>query len=130
MRVSWNWRQEHNQVSAGFEMNTLSVNGQSIEVDKEGFLKHLSDWNEIVAEALAKQEGIELSDAHWEILELLKTYYQQFQQAPSMRPMVKWVKQNLGTEKGNSMYLMRLFPESPAKQGCKIAGLPRPTNCF
>jgi len=47
-----------------------------------------------------------------------------------MRPLVKFVGQELGKDKGNSMYLLTLFPGSPAKLGSKIAGLPKPENCL
>ena len=38
--------------------------------DKEGFLRDLSDWNPQVASEIAAAEGIELTAAHWEIIEL------------------------------------------------------------
>ena len=98
--------------------------------DKEGFLRCLEDWSEPVAEALAAAEGIQLSEAHWEIIWLLRRYYEQFDSSPSMRPLVKYSKLHLGTDKGRSVYLMSLFPGSPAKLGSKIAGLPKPENCL
>lgn len=108
----------------------LSVNGQSIETDKEGYLLNLEDWNTDVAIALAKSENIQLTEQHWEIITVLKDFYTNFETSPSARPLAKAVKQALGTDKASSLYLMTLFPESPAKQGAKIAGLPRPANCF
>lgn len=98
--------------------------------DEEGYLVSLEDWTPQVAELLAEQEGIELTPEHWELIETLRAFYQTFEQAPSMRPLVKWVSQRLGPEKGRSIYLMKLFPPSPAKLGCKIAGLPRPHHCI
>lgn len=100
------------------------------ETDEEGYLVNLQDWTPQVAELLAEREGIELTPDHWEVIDALRTFYQTFEQAPSMRPLVKWVGQRLGEEKGRSIYLMRLFPPSPAKLGCKIAGLPRPHHCI
>ena len=47
-----------------------------------------------------------------------------------MRPLVKYVGQQLGKDKGTSMYLLGLFPGSPAKLGSKLAGLPKPDNCL
>lgn len=108
----------------------LEVDGKNIETDKEGYLKNLSDWSAPVAEAIALSESIELTAEHWAVIKLLQGFYQEFEISPAMRPLVKMVKQNLGAEKGNSIYLMSLFPESPAKVASKIAGLPRPTNCL
>ena len=108
----------------------INIDGQSIETDKEGHLKNLQDWNGTVAERLAAQENIMLAQAHWEIIYLLREFYQEFELAPAMRPLVKRVAQKLGGDKGRSVYLMQLFPPSPARVAAKIAGLPRPPNCF
>ncbi len=98
--------------------------------DPEGFLRDLRDWSPAVAEQIAASEKIRLTPEHWEILELLRTYYQCFDSSPAMRPLVKWVGQQLGPDKGKSIYLLSLFPGSPAKLGSKIAGLPKPDNCL
>lgn len=98
--------------------------------DKEGFLTSLNLWDEHVANAIAKKEGIELTDAHFEVIYLLRDFYQKHEVAPANRPLVKLVKTQISEEKGNSIYLMTLFPESPAKIGAKIAGLPKPPNCL
>jgi tRNA 2-thiouridine synthesizing protein E len=98
--------------------------------DKEGFLRKLEDWTPAVAEEIAATEGIELSDAHWEIIELLREYYCRFEASPANRALVKFTAQQLGEDKGRSAYLMSLFPGSPAKLGSKIAGLPKPDNCL
>lgn len=108
----------------------INADGRVVPLDKEGFLVALDDWSEAVAHALAKREGIELTDAHMEVVLLLRRFYQTFQLSPAMRPLVKFVGQELGKEKGNSMYLLSLFPGSPAKLGSKIAGLPKPENCL
>jgi len=98
--------------------------------DKEGFLRELADWSPEVAQQIALDEGITLSDAHWEIVELLREYYREFDSSPAMRPLVKYCRLKLGDDKGKSIYLMTLFPGSPAKLGSKIAGLPKPDNCL
>ena len=111
-------------------MNTLNVNENVIPLDKEGYLKNLNDWNPEVAEALARATGISLTPAHWEVLNAIRDFYQTYDLSPSQRPFVKHIANTLGAEKGRSIYLMKLFPESPAKLAARIAGLPRPSNCF
>lgn len=111
-------------------MNELKVGDRVIPLDKEGYLKNLDDWDDVVAHALALQENIELTPAHWEIIQVLRDFHQRFEHSPPMRILVKSVKQALGEDKGNSIYLMQLFPDSPAKRAARIAGLPRPTNCL
>jgi tRNA 2-thiouridine synthesizing protein E len=102
----------------------------AIATDKEGYLLHFADWTVDIAEALALREGITLTTAHWEIVDALRDFYQRFEQSPAMRPLVKYVAQTLGNDKGTSIYLLQLFPGSPAKVASKIAGLPRPEHCL
>ena len=78
---------------------------------------------------IAEQDAIDLNDAHWEIIELQRNYYETYKIAPVTRVLIKIVKEALGPEKGNSIYLMKLFTGKPAKISAKIAGLPKPTNC-
>ena len=101
-----------------------------ITLDKDGFLLNLSDWSPEVAEALAESDGIHLTEAHWEILHAIRDFYEEFDLSPAMRPLSRYIKQKLGAEKASSIYLMTLFPESPAKRAARIAGLPRPENCL
>ncbi|MFT6051395.1 MAG: tRNA 2-thiouridine synthesizing protein E [Halioglobus sp.] len=98
--------------------------------DKEGFLRKLDDWTPHIATEIAATEGIQLQDSHWELVSLIRQYYQDFDSSPSMRPLVKYIRLKLGAEKGKSIYLLSQFPGSPAKIGSKIAGLPKPDNCL
>ena len=98
--------------------------------DKLGFLRTLSDWTPAVAEQIAATEGIVLTGAHWELITLIREYYREFDSSPAMRPLVKYTSLNLGADKGKSIYLLTLFPGSPAKICSKIAGLPKPDNCL
>jgi tRNA 2-thiouridine synthesizing protein E len=108
----------------------IEYNGKAIKLDKEGFLKNISDWEPAIAEQLASNEDIALTEAHWEILWLLRKFYQQFELSPAMRPLIKYIRQELDGDKARSIYLMQLFPGSPAKLASKIAGLPKPDNCL
>ncbi len=98
--------------------------------DNDGFLLNLDDWNPDVAAELAASENITLSDAHWEVIRALQDFYREFDLSPAMRPLTRYLKEKLGPEKSTSIYLMTLFPGSPAKLAAKIAGLPRPENCL
>ena len=99
--------------------------------NNEGFLEDAGEWTEDVASDIAAEDGMTLTDKHWEIIQFLRSFYNQHEMSPpSNRLFVKAVKEALGDEKGNSIYLMQLFPGTPAKTACRIAGLPRPTNCL
>ncbi|WP_448695435.1 TusE/DsrC/DsvC family sulfur relay protein [Pseudomonas moraviensis] len=111
-------------------MNSMNVGARAIELDKDGFLVDLSDWSAEVASALATAEDIELTPEHWEVLELLRSFYAEFQLSPATRPLIKYTALKLGADKGNSLHLNRLFKGTPAKLAAKLAGLPKPTNCL
>lgn len=100
------------------------------QFDKEGFLINLEAWSEDMAHKIAEHEGIRLSQEHFDVIYLLRDFYKSHEVAPANRPLVKLVKTQISEEKGNSIYLMTLFPESPAKIAAKIAGLPKPPNCL
>lgn len=107
----------------------IEVGSKTLETDEEGYLADLSQWSRDVATALAKAEGIDMSDNHWEVVNFLREYYEEYQIAPAVRVLTKAIGKKLGKDKGNSKYLYELFPYGPAKQACKIAGLPKPTGC-
>jgi len=101
-----------------------------LDLDKEGYLSDVKDWSADVAKVLATRENIDLTAQHWEVIEVLREFYQQTEVSPAMRPLVRLVQENIGADQGNSIYLMGLFGPSPAKMAAKLAGLPRPTNCL
>ena len=106
------------------------VNGTVFEADEEGYITDISEWSTELAELIAKDENIEMNSDAWEVVKFLRNYYEEYQIAPAVRVLTKAIKKKLGPEKGNSKYLYELFPYGPAKQACKIAGLPKPTGCI
>ncbi|PXF62565.1 TusE/DsrC/DsvC family sulfur relay protein [Kangiella spongicola] len=108
----------------------MSVDLTTLPRDKEGYLTDSSVWNEAVATAIAEEEGIELNEDHWQVVQYVRQFYVEFNTSPSIRPLVKYLANQWSTEKGNSIYLHILFPEGPAKQATKIAGLPKPARCI
>lgn len=108
----------------------LRVGDLELETTAEGFLRNAADWNERVAEALARQNGIEISAAHWEILFFIREYYRQYQHLPNARMFAAAIKKTLGEDKAQSRYLQKLFPDGPLKYASKLAGLPKPPTCL
>ncbi len=109
---------------------TYQLGDKTIEHDEEGYIVDISEWNEELADIIAREEEIEMNDEHWEVVNFLREYYEEYQIAPAIRVLVKALKRKLGEDKGNNKYLYQLFPYGPAKQACKIAGLPKPTGCI
>jgi tRNA 2-thiouridine synthesizing protein E len=107
----------------------IEVNGKSYEVDEEGYLVNLNEWTREVGERMAELDDADLKEQHWEVIDFLREYYEEYQIAPAVRVLTKAIGKKFGKEKGNSKYLYELFPYGPAKQACKYAGLPKPTGC-
>jgi dissimilatory sulfite reductase related protein len=107
----------------------IEMGERVLETDEEGYIQNLEDWSPEVAEQMAHEDGLELTENHWEVINFLREYYEEYQIAPAVRVLTRAIGKRLGPDKGNSKYLYQLFPYGPAKQACKYAGLPKPTGC-
>ncbi len=103
---------------------------QTLERDEYGFLCDRFQWDKAVAEALAADDGVQLTPAHWEIIDFMRAYYDEYQHQPNARLFGQAIKKSLGDDKGASLYLYRLFPDGPLKYANKYAGLPIPPSCI
>lgn len=128
MRASWILPADTRALYRGSEMSPA----HRVELlrDAGGFLLDWHDWNDSCAELLASEEHIELTPAHREILLMLRSYYARHEHSPAMRALVSLTRRELGPDKGRSIYLLQLFPGSPARLASKIAGLPKPEHCL
>jgi dissimilatory sulfite reductase related protein len=98
------------------------IAGKTINVNEEGYLTNLSQWNETVAEELAKEAQIQLTPKHWLLLKYLQDEYKK--DVPlSIRKIGK-----SGVVDIKELY--RLFPNAPLKVSSKIAGIPKPASCI
>jgi TusE/DsrC/DsvC family sulfur relay protein len=102
---------------------TITTIGRSrVHVDAEGFLTDYDEWNENLAEQLAAQIGIELTEAHLQVLRFLRSDYKVQGETATLR--------RVSTQAGVPIKeLFALFPGKPAKKMAYIAGLPKPVGC-
>ena len=108
---------------------SYEVDGKTVETDEEGYITTLNDWTPDLAKVIADAEGVNMDEEHWAVVNFLRDYYEEYQIAPAVRVLIKSIKKSMGPEVGNNKYMYELFPYGPAKQACKIAGLPKPTGC-
>lgn len=102
----------------------LEIGGKTIETTENGYLVNLTDWSEEIATEIAKQEGIELTDKHWDLLNYLRDeYINNNGHQPNNREINKHLSKVWGTKVG-SKDVFELFPGNPSKQAGLIAGLP------
>ena len=103
---------------------TIEVGGQTVETDANGYLANIEDWSEDVAKAIAEQEGVELTEKHWDLINYLRDeYINNGGNQPNTRNIVKAMSAKWN-EKVGQKDVYELFPKDPSKQGGRIAGLP------
>ena len=100
-----------------------SVGDNELETDAEGYLLE-ADYSEEIVGIIAAAENIVLTPRHWEVINYLREAYREQGHTPNFRNMLKGV--NEFWPEADSKALYDLFPIGPAKQGCKVAGLPQP----
>lgn len=106
--------------------HSVPVGGRAVATDSEGYLLDLNDWSEDFARALAQQEGLELTDEHWQVIRFLRAYFHEHAVQPQVRVMIPHFSEIWGVERGNNHHLHDLFPRGgPQKQGNRLAGLLR-----
>ncbi len=104
---------------------SLEVDGKVIETTDTGFLVHQEDWTEGIAHAIARDEGIELTARHWDVINYLRDQYLNHGgEQPNNRTIIKAMQEVWTDERVDSRMLFELFPGNPSKQAGKIAGLP------
>lgn len=99
-------------------------------IDEEGFLDNPAEWDDGFVVQTAEKLGLTLTAEHWELIRATRQFFEEYGFSPSMRPLVKFIGMQLSPEKGRSIYLMQLFPPSPAKLLSQLAGLHKPKHCL
>ena len=102
---------------------TLQDKGQTIKLDREGYLLEPADWNEEVAYAIAERENIVMTDAVWEVVHFVRDYYEERQAVPEHRVLLKELRNRHGKDKATRKYVYNMFPYGYGQQACKIAGM-------
>jgi len=103
-------------------MATKKIAGIDVQVNEEGFMTNPAEWTKEIALELAKEEGIELTDAHWKIIDFCRATAAASGAAPTLRAITNG--SGVSTKD-----LFALFPKGPAKKVAKISGLGKPEGC-
>ncbi|MEW5903068.1 MAG: TusE/DsrC/DsvC family sulfur relay protein [Pseudomonadota bacterium] len=95
-----------------------------VDLDEEGYLIEPLQWDDRLAEDIARQEGIELTAEHWQVIRFMRDYYAEHQVAPDVRHVTKHLAESLSGDMRKLVF--ELFPYGYVKQACRIAGMKRP----
>ena len=105
----------------------ILVNGRKIGTTTDGYLTNLEDWSEEVAVYLSERDNVTLTDSHWEVIKLVRRYFQEHGITPNLRTLQKLLKEQFGDEKPDRLSLFAYG--DAAKQAARYAGTPKPTGC-
>ncbi len=99
----------------------------SIRRDEEGYLVDPGDWTPQLAEVLAREESIALTDEHWALIRSVRDYYEEQGITPDIRHVARRLGERQGCGKREAKArIFELFPYGYVRQVCKIAGMRRP----
>jgi dissimilatory sulfite reductase related protein len=105
-------------------MATKVYAGKTVDVNDEGFMTNPKQWDKDIAVEIAKEEGlVELSPAHWQVIDFCRQTATTTGAAPTLRQITS----GSGV---NTKDLFALFPKGPAKKVAKISGLGKPEGCI
>lgn len=94
----------------------------NLQFDGDGFLLNPEIWNDDVAVAIAKEDGITMTEQHWAIVRVIRRNFEEKGNAPMIRTVCR--------ETGFKLKdIYELFPLGPARGACRVAGLPKPDGC-
>ena len=104
----------------------IDVDGRQVATDHEGYIQNMDEWSDGFVEALAKSDGLELTDEHWEVIHFIRAFHAEHSVQAQVLDMIKHFKKVWGKERGNNRYLHDIFPKGgPQKQGNRLAGIRR-----
>jgi tRNA 2-thiouridine synthesizing protein E len=104
-------------------MPTAEIAGATVDVNEEGYMTDPGQWTREIGAAIAAEMGIEMTDAHWKVIEFLQKDYAEKGTMPTIRRV-----KNAGGIPTKELYA--LYPDGPLKKSSKIAGLPKPESCI
>ncbi|MDT8438800.1 MAG: TusE/DsrC/DsvC family sulfur relay protein [Wenzhouxiangellaceae bacterium] len=87
-------------------------------------------WSERHAWALARADGIELSELHWWMIRFVRRHWLDYGTPPLMRVTVAAMRRETAETDASSRTLYRLFADGPIKTACRYAGVPPPDVCI
>ena len=93
-----------------------------VTCNEQGYLTDLNQWTKVVGSEIAKEEGITMTEKHWDVINYLQDQCRN--QVPlSIRKIGK-----SGVVDIKEFY--QLFPKGPLKISSRIAGIPKPVSCI
>lgn len=112
------------EINNGGIMNNLVINGSTVNLRNDGRLENIEDWTPVLAEQMAKNEGLSLTPAHWDVINAIREYYKEYNFSPILKLLRKELSKRFGAERASIEALDALFPNGVQQQGSRLAGIP------
>lgn len=94
--------------------------------DNEGYLLDPGDWSHALAPLLAREDGLVLSPAHWQVIDFIRVWYSDTESVPEARRVIQHLAEQDGDKRAAKQALYDLFPHGYGQQACRIAGMRKP----
>ncbi|RRQ19966.1 TusE/DsrC/DsvC family sulfur relay protein [Thiohalobacter thiocyanaticus] len=104
----------------------MDVGGKTIPLMPDGRLHNLDDWSPDVAAAMAESMGVNLTRDHWDVINLMRSYYGEYNVSPVRKLLKRALLREGYEELARDERLDSLFPGDVLVQGSKLAGVPVP----
>lgn len=105
-------------------MNNIVVEGNVVDLRADGHLSHMNDWAPVLAEQMAKNEGLVLTGKHWAVLNAMREYYEKYNTSPILKLLRRELSKKYGAERASESVLNALFPRGVQDQATRLAGIP------
>ncbi|VAW67030.1 hypothetical protein MNBD_GAMMA08-1455 [hydrothermal vent metagenome] len=105
-------------------MNSLEIGGNVIAFRADGYLQNMGDWTPELAEKMAVGEGLKLTLEHWDVLNVMRDYYKEYNTSPIFKLLRRELAKQYGKEQASVEALDALFPHGVQQQGSRLAGVP------
>jgi len=105
-------------------MNSIVVEGNTVSLRADGYLSNMADWVPQLAEQMASNEGLTLTDQHWDVINTMREYYEQYNTSPILKLLRREIAKRFGADRASEKALNTLFPKGVQYQATRLAGIP------
>jgi len=105
-------------------MSSLNMDAHTVELRADGHLKNMDDWTPELAERMALKEGLTLTEQHWDVLNIMREYYAEYNTSPILKLLRRELAKQYDKTRATMESLDALFPNGVQKQGSRLAGVP------
>jgi len=105
-------------------MNSIKIDSNVVELRADGYLKNMGDWTPDLAERMALKDGLVLTEQHWDVLNIMREYYAEYNTSPILKLLRRELAKQYGKEHATMESLDGLFPHGVQKTASRLAGVP------